>query len=45
VDVDGDKFPKGLLDEATTLLFAGHDTQSATLSWGLLRLIDHEYSE
>jgi len=27
-----------LLDEATTLLFAGHDTQSATLSWALLRL-------
>ena len=41
VDVDGDKFPKGLLDEATTLLFAGHDTQSATLSWGLLRLVEH----
>ena len=30
--------PKGLLDEAVTLLFAGHDTQSATLSWALLRL-------
>jgi len=29
---------KALLDETVTLLFAGHDTQSATLSWALLRL-------
>lgn len=41
ITVDGETFPKGLLDEATTLLFAGHDTQSATLSWGLLRLVEH----
>lgn len=27
-----------LMDETVTLLFAGHDTQSATLSWALLRL-------
>ena len=33
-----EKIPKALLDEAVTLLFAGHDTQSATLSWALLRL-------
>jgi cytochrome P450 len=26
------------LDEAATLLFAGHDTQAATLSWAMLRL-------
>ena len=32
------KIPRALLDEAVTLLFAGHDTQSATLSWALLRL-------
>ena len=32
------RIPKPLLDEAVTLLFAGHDTQSATLSWCLLRL-------
>lgn len=31
---------KALLDEAVTLLFAGHDTQSATLSWALLRLAE-----
>ena len=42
VRVGDDEFPKGLLDETTTLLFAGHDTQSATLSWGLLRLVDNE---
>ena len=30
--------PKALVDECVTLLFAGHDTQSATLSWALLRL-------
>ena len=41
VRVGDDEFPKGLLDETTTLLFAGHDTQSATLSWGLLRLVDN----
>lgn len=29
-----------MLDEVTTLLFAGHDTQSATLSWCLLQLVD-----
>ena len=26
------------LDEAATLLFAGHDTQAATLAWAMLRL-------
>lgn len=41
VRVGDESYPKGLLDEVTTLLFAGHDTQSATLSWGLLRLIEH----
>ena len=35
-----DRFPRGMLDEVTTLLFAGHDTQSATLSWCLLQLVD-----
>ena len=30
------------VDEATTLLFAGHDTQSATMCWGILELIKHE---
>lgn len=39
IKVGKDEYPKGLLDEATTLLFAGHDTQSATLSWCLLRLV------
>ena len=39
--VGADTYPKGLLDEATTLLFAGHDTQSATLSWCLLRLAEN----
>ena len=34
------RFPRGMLDEVTTLLFAGHDTQSATLSWCLLQLVD-----
>ena len=29
---------KALLDEAVTLVFAGHDTQSATLAWALTRL-------
>ena len=33
-----ERIPRALLDEAVTLLFAGHDTQSATLSWALLRL-------
>jgi len=41
VRVEDESYPKGLLDEVTTLLFAGHDTQSATLSWGLLKLIQH----
>lgn len=39
--VGAHSYPKGLLDEATTLLFAGHDTQSATLSWCLLRLAEN----
>ena len=30
------------VEEATTLLFAGHDTQSATMCWGILELIKHE---
>jgi len=30
--------PSGALHCAATLLFAGHDTQSATLSWAMLRL-------
>jgi cytochrome P450 len=35
-----------LMDETVTLLFAGHDTQSATLSWALLRLAaDREAQE
>tara|TARA_B110000977_G_scaffold90071_1_gene119650 strand:+ start:20412 stop:22373 length:1962 start_codon:yes stop_codon:yes gene_type:complete len=37
--------PKALLDEAVTLLFAGHDTQSATLSWALLRLANDEHAQ
>ena len=30
------------VEEATTLLFAGHDTQSATMCWGILELVKHE---
>ena len=37
--------PKALVDEAVTLLFAGHDTQSATLSWALLRLASDEKTQ
>ena len=37
--------PKALVDETVTLLFAGHDTQSATLSWALLRLASDEKTQ